>query len=318
MHGCGNDYIYIDCFKESLPEDPGALKDLIVRLSDRHFGIGGDGVILIDRGRKAPFEMRMYNADGSYSKMCGNGIRCVAKYLWDNGYIDPSTVLPDENAAAGGTYFAEFGIESGGEVKKIRLALSDGKDGKKEVRSVTVNMGPAILDPEKIPVRIPGFPGRVPEAVKEIPGNGKAPLVLGVPIQVGGREFKMTCVSMGNPHAVVFLDELPDDEMMKKFGPLFETHEYFPEKVNTEFVLVKDRHRVRMRVWERGTGETLACGTGTCAVTVAAILNGYCESPVTVEVTGGEVTDAWDREKNEVFMTGPAVTVFEGETLISR
>ncbi len=285
MHGCGNDYIYINAFEEAIPEDPNELKELIIRLSDRHFGIGGDGVIFITKGTKAPFEMRMYNADGSYSPMCGNGIRCVAKYIYDKGLCRDT----------------ELSIESGGSVKKISLTVRDDK-----VLTARVNMGPAILNPADIPVIVETG------VINSENPDGKALLALDEPIKVGDREYKMTCVSMGNPHAVVFLNEMISDEDMLRYGPLFEHHERFPEKTNTEFVKVIDEHRVKMRVWERGTGETLACGTGTCAVTVASILKGYCKSPVTVELLGGEVTDEWNRETNEVFMTGPAVTVFEG------
>ncbi len=281
MHGCGNDYVYIDCFREQVPADEEQLKTMIRTLSDRHFGIGGDGVILIRKGTLAPFEMCMYNADGSYSPMCGNGIRCVAKYIYDEGLCREK----------------EFDIESGGSVKHMTLTV-DPDTGKAE--SITVDMGKAILTPSLIPVRLPD--------------DKKAPLVLMEPITVGDREYKMTCVSMGNPHAVVFLDEMITDEEILKYGPLFEHHSYFPERINTEFVRVLDEHTVSMRVWERGTGETLACGTGTCAVTVASILNGFCKSPVTVRVLGGEVTDTYDEESGKVFMTGPAETVFTGET----
>lgn len=276
MHGCGNDYIYINCFEEEFPADEEKRKNLIIRLSDRHFGIGGDGVIFIKKGTLAPFEMAMYNADGSYSPMCGNGIRCVAKYIYDKGMCRDT----------------ELDIESGGAVKHI--SIMEESDG--EAVLFKVNMGKVVLEPSDIPVLI----------------DGKAQLVLNEPIIVGDKEFKMTCVSMGNPHAVVFTDELISDADILKYGPLFEKHTRFPERINTEFVKIIDEHTVGMRVWERGTGETLACGTGTCAVTVAAILNGYCSSPVTVKLLGGEVTDEWNRDTGEVFMTGPAKTVFEG------
>ena len=271
MHGAGNDYVYVDCTKEEL-DNP---SEVAIKVSDRHTGIGSDGLILIKSSDKADFFMEMYNADGSQGKMCGNGIRCVGKYVYDNGLTDKTTVNIDTLA----------GI-------KI-LELNIGTDGK--VATAKVNMGCPVLEAAEIPVVASQSP------------------VVDTPITVDGREYRMTCVSMGNPHAIVYVDEMIDDETMAKIGPLFEHHECFPRRVNTEFVKVLDRERVQMRVWERGTGETLACGTGACAVTVASILNGLTEDGITVELLGGNLEIFWDRKENVVYMTGPATTVFEGE-----
>ena len=275
MHGCGNDYVYVSGFTEKLPDEE--KPEFARRMSDRHFGIGGDGVIFINPSEKADFEMEMYNADGSRGMMCGNGIRCVGKYVYDNKMTDRT----------------EIRVISGGSVKLLTLFPKDGK-----VERVRVNMGAPVLEAEKIPVR--SDEGRV----------------IGQPISVGGREWKMTCVSMGNPHAVV-LAEPPEALALErleieKIGPLFEHHERFPDRVNTEFIRVIDEHTVQMRVWERGSGETLACGTGCCAVTAACVLNGLTGRRVTVRVLGGELEIEWDEETNEIYMTGPAETVFEG------
>ena len=243
-------------------------------MSDRHFGIGGDGVIFINPSDVADFEMEMYNMDGSRSEMCGNGIRCVGKYVYDHGL----------------TRKTSLSIVSCGKIKYLELTVEDGK-----VAKVRVNMGSPVLEAAEITVVASQSP------------------VVDTPIEVDGREYRMTCVSMGNPHAIVYVDEMIDDETMAKIGPLFEHLERFPRRVNTEFVKVLDRERVQMRVWERGTGETLACGTGACAVTVASILNGLTEDDITVELLGGNLEIFWDREENVVYMTGPATTVFEGE-----
>ena len=272
MHGCGNDYVYVDGARETiLPERK---SEVVKFLSDRHFGIGGDGVIFINPSDVADFEMEMYNMDGSRSEMCGNGIRCVGKYVYDHGLTQKTSLT----------------IVSCGKIKYLDLTVEDGK-----VTKVCVNMGSPILEATEIPV------------VAE-----KSPVV-DTPITVDGKEYRMTCVSMGNPHAVVYVDEMIDDETMAKIGPLFEHHERFPRRVNTEFVKVLGRDRVQMRVWERGTGETLACGTGACAVTVASILNGLTDDRITVELLGGNLEIFWDRKENVVYMTGPATTVFEGE-----
>ncbi len=277
MHGCGNDYIYVDGQTEKIPAEK--KPELVRRLSDRHFGIGGDGVIFINPSDIADFEMEMYNLDGSRAEMCGNGIRCVAKFVYDKKLTDKTFVS----------------ICSFGKVKYLDLCVSDGK-----VSTVKVNMGSPVLEAEEIPVIFDGNAGAGDRAV------------IDEKIEVGGREYTMTCVSMGNPHAVVFMDEvstLPLDQI----GPGFENHARFPKRVNTEFVKVIDRDNVEMRVWERGTGETLACGTGACATAVACILNGLTNEKVTVKLTGGSLDIRWDRKENLVYMTGPATTVFEGE-----
>lgn len=272
MHGCGNDYIYIDCFKETVANE----SELAVKLSDRHFGIGGDGIILIKKGMKADFEMVMYNADGSRGAMCGNGIRCVAKYVYDNGYTDKTS----------------FSIESMGAVKYIDVTVENGK-----VILAKVDMGAPILKAADVPVNS---------------GNKK---VISEKITVADREFNMTCVSMGNPHAVMFIDEHPKDFDLDFYGAKFECNtDVFPNRVNAEFAKVIDRKNIEMRVFERGTGETLACGTGTCATVVAAILNGYVDNDVTVHLIGGDLQIQWSgKEEDSVFMTGPAATVFTGE-----
>ena len=270
MHGCGNDYIYIDVAKEKIAQEE---KEAFVRrVSDRHFGVGGDGVIFINPSEEADFEMEMYNADGSRAEMCGNGIRCVAKYVYDKGLTDKT----------------DISVISCGRIKYLQLFLQDGK-----VDTVRVNMGAPELTAALVPVVC-----ERKQAVDET-------------ISVQGQDYKMTCVSMGNPHAVVFMDGVKELDI-EKIGPCFENHERFPKRTNTEFVEVIDRQHVLMRVWERGTGETLACGTGACAVVVACVLNGLTQETVTVKLLGGELNVTWDREADLVYMTGPAVTVFEG------
>lgn len=268
MQGCGNDYIYIDGSKETVENKP----EVVKKLSDRHFGIGGDGVIFINPSKIADFEMEMYNADGSRSEMCGNGIRCVAKYVYDYGLTDQT----------------EITIESAGKIKYIRLFIKDGK-----VDQVRVNMGAPELSAVNVPVK------------------AETEQVIDAPITVEGTEYRMTCVSMGNPHAVIFMDEI-QNLPMEQIGPKFEHHPCFPNRTNTEFVKVVDRHTVDMRVWERGTGETLACGTGCCATAVACVLNQKTEDDITVRLLGGELKIRWDREENCIYMTGPARVVFEG------
>lgn len=280
MHGCGNDYVYINGFTEKINNKP----DFVRAVSDRHFGVGGDGAIFINPSEEADFEMEMYNADGSRSEMCGNGIRCVAKYVYDYGLTDQTTIK----------------IISGGKIKILDLTVEDGK-----VSLVKVDMGEPELIPEKVPVKVSGE-----QAVD-------------VPITVQGKEYHMTCVSMGNPHAIVFMNVGKDKGSfgseetkhleIEKFGPYFENHEVFPNRTNTEFVEIIDKNNVNMRVWERGTGETLACGTGCCATVVACVLNGLTDRKVTVNVLGGKIDIFWDEETNHVFMTGPATTVFDGE-----
>lgn len=276
MHGCGNDYVYIDCLKEKVENE--SLTAVV--LSDRHFGVGADGLILIKKGVSADFEMVMYNADGSRAEMCGNAIRCVARYVYDSGYVNKP----------------EFTIESMGKVKYISLILNGD-----EVEGVKVDMGAPILKPSDIPVK------------------SDSQRVISEKITVGGRDFNMTCVSMGNPHAVMFIDESPRDFELEKFGPMFENNEIFPNRVNAEFAKVIDRNNIEMRVWERGTGETLACGTGTCATVTAAILNGYTDNDVTVHLLGGKLKISWNGDENgSVFMTGPAQYVFSGEADIEQ
>lgn len=269
MQGCGNDYVYINGFTEKIGDKPAFVR----AVSDRHFGVGGDGAIFINPSEEADFEMEMYNADGTRAEMCGNGIRCVAKYVYDKGLTDRE----------------QISIASFGNVKYVDLYVEDGL-----VRSVKVNMGAPVLDAEKVPVK-----SAMERSVDE-------------PITVNGKEYRMTCVSMGNPHAVVFMENIAKLDIAT-IGPLFENHEVFPNRTNTEFVEVVDRTHVNMRVWERGTGETLACGTGCCATVAACVLNGLTEDEVTVRVLGGEIDIRWDRNKNLIYMTGPAETVFEGE-----
>lgn len=271
MQGCGNDYVYVNGFVEKIATE--AKPDIVRRLSDRHFGIGGDGVIFINPSEIADFEMEMFNADGSRSQMCGNGIRCVAKYVYDYGLTDKTSLT----------------IESFGAIKYIDLTVENGK-----VSLVKVNMGAPILN------------------AKDVPVLSENEQVIDEEIEVEGKTYRMTCVSMGNPHAIVYMDDVKNLDI-DKVGPYFENHKRFPERVNTEFVKVIDRNTVEMRVWERGTGETLACGTGCCAIAVSCILNGLTEDKVTVKVLGGELLCEWDREANLVYMTGPAVTVFDGE-----
>ncbi|MDE7269117.1 MAG: diaminopimelate epimerase, partial [Acetatifactor sp.] len=253
MQGCGNDYVYVNGFEEKLPAEK--KPEIVRQLSDRHFGIGGDGVIFINPAREADFEMEMFNADGTRAEMCGNGIRCVAKFVYDKGLTDSEHIS----------------IVSAGKVKYLDLTV-EGKDdvSRGAVTRVRVNMGSPILQPEQIPVVAEGE-----QAVDE-------------PILVDDREYRMTCVSMGNPHAVVFMEDV-ENLKIEQIGPLFEKHERFPRRTNTEFVEILDRQHVFMRVWERGTGETLACGTGCCATAVACVLNGMTEEKITARLLGGEI-----------------------------
>lgn len=291
MHGCGNDYIYINGFTEKIAQEE--KPELVRRISNRHFGIGGDGAIFINPSAEADFEMEMYNADGSRAEMCGNGIRCVAKYVYDTGLTNET----------------DISVISCGKIKYLQLFLKEGK-----VDSVRVNMGAPELAPERIPVLVEaGEKGGMDRSASDghvMKQSGES--IVDEPITVQGKEYKMTCVSMGNPHAVVFMDDVTNLQI-EKIGPYFENHERFPKRINTEFVKVLDRKTVQMRVWERGTGETLACGTGCCATVVACILNGLTDDTVTVKLLGGEIEITWDRDANLVYMTGPAATVFEGE-----
>lgn len=272
MHGCGNDYIYFNCFDQKINNPEG----LSVRLSDRHFGIGGDGVVLICPSEVADAKMRMFNLDGSEGKMCGNASRCVGKYLFDNGIVDKD----------------EMTLETLSGIKKIKVFLQNN-----EVTSARVDMGRAELRPELIPVNI------------------KGDSVINRSEVIGGNEYNITCVSMGNPHCVVFMKNV-DNLEIEKIGPVFENCELFPERVNTEFVKVIDDHTLKMRVWERGSGETWACGTGACAAVVAAVENGYCKKgqEICVQLLGGNLSIVYTDEA--VLMTGNAVTVFEGTVIV--
>lgn len=273
MQGLGNDYVYVNCFEETVAHP----SKTAVQVSNRHFGIGADGLILIKPSTKADFEMEMYNADGSRGEMCGNGIRCVAKYVYDYGLTDKTRISVDTKS----------GI-------KI-LDLTVGKDGR--VSLVRVNMGSPELTAARIPI--------VSEREQVIDES----------IEVGGVTYAMTGVSMGNPHAVVYLEDVKGLDI-EKTGPLFEHHKRFPDRINTEFIRVMDRGNLEMRVWERGSGETLACGTGACAAAVASMVNGYTEDEVTVHLLGGDLRIRWDREENRVYMTGPAAVAFEGEIVL--
>ena len=268
MHGLGNDYVYVNCFEEKIDNPPAVARFV----SDRHFGIGSDGLIMINPSKTADFEMEMYNADGSRGEMCGNGIRCVAKYVYDYGLTDKT----------------QISVETLGGIKYLDLTVEDGK-----VSLVKVDMGKPELEADLIPI------------------ISEREQVIDEPIEVDGKEYHMTGVSMGNPHAVIYVDDVKGLDL-EKIGPKFENHERFPKRINTEFVHCIDRQTVEMRVWERGSGETLACGTGACAVAVSSILNDLTDTRVTVKLLGGDLQIEWDREKDRVFMTGPATVVFDG------
>lgn len=268
MHGLGNDYVYVNCFEEKIDNPPAVARFV----SDRHFGIGSDGLIMINPSKTADFEMEMYNADGSRGEMCGNGIRCVAKYVYDYRLTDKT----------------QISVETLGGIKYLDLTVEDGK-----VSLVKVDMGKPELEADLIPI------------------ISEREQVIDEPIEVDGKEYHMTGVSMGNPHAVIYVDDVKGLDL-EKIGPKFENHERFPKRINTEFVHCIDRQTVEMRVWERGSGETLACGTGACAVAVSSILNNLTDTQVTVKLLGGDLQIEWDREKDRVFMTGPATVVFDG------
>ena len=272
MQGLGNDYVYVNCFEEKI-ENP---SEVAIKVSNRNFGVGSDGLIMINPSKVADCEMEMYNADGSRGEMCGNGIRCVGKYMYDYGLTDKTSISVE---TLGGIKYLDFTVENG----KVKL--------------VKVDMG----SPELVPANIP------------IVAEGDS--VINAPIIVDGKEYRMTGVSMGNPHTVVYIDDVQGLEI-EKIGPKFENHERFPNRINTEFARVIDRNTVEMRVWERGSGETLACGTGACAVAVASILNGLTENKVTVKLLGGDLQIEWDREANKIYMTGPAEVSFVGEITI--
>ncbi len=269
MQGIGNDYVYVNCFEENVPNP----KEIAIKVSDRHYGIGSDGLILICPSEVADCRMDMYNADGSQSEMCGNGIRCVGKYAYDYGIVDKT----------------EISVETLAGIKYLTLIPENGK-----IKEVIVDMGEPIL------------------VAKDVPVISNKEQVINEPIVVDGTTYEMTCVSMGNPHAVMFVESTADFPL-ETVGPMFENHEVFPSRVNAEFIQVLSRTEVNMRVWERGSGETLACGTGTCASVVACVLNGLTENEVLVHLLGGDLKIRWDRESNHVFMTGAATTVFHGE-----
>lgn len=269
MQGIGNDYVYVNCFQEEV-KNP---SELAIKVSERHFGIGSDGLILIKPSDVADFEMDMYNADGSRGMMCGNGIRCVGKYVYDYGLTDKTSITV--NTLSG--------------IKYLDLTVVDGK-----AVEIRVNMGAPILETKEIPMIC-----EKKQAIQE-------------PIIVEGKTYHVTAVSMGNPHAVTYMDDI-DHLDIETIGPKFEHHPCFPARVNTEFVKIIDEHTVKMRVWERGSGETWACGTGACAVAVSSILNGYTKDEVTVKLLGGDLKIFWDRKENLVYMTGPAEVVFDGE-----
>lgn len=269
MQGAGNDYVYVNCFSESLPCAP---ETLAREVADRHFGIGGDGLILIGPSECADAKMTMFNADGSQSEMCGNGVRCVAKYVYDHGICRSSRLK----------------IETGRGVLTLDLETAAGK-----VQRVTVDMGRPILTASEIPTTLTGNP------------------VLNQSLNVGGKTFQVTCVSMGNPHCVTYVEELNDD-WVKRIGPLVEVDRHFPRRVNAEFVQVVSANEVRARVWERGSGETLACGTGASAICVAGVLTGRTQRQIKVHLPGGALELQW-QENDHVFLTGPAVEVFQGE-----
>ena len=270
MHGCGNDYVYVNCFKETI-ENPNEAAKFV---SDRHFGIGSDGMICIHPSDKADFRMAMYNSDGTEGAMCGNGVRCIAKYVYDYGLTDKTTIT----------------IETKGGIKELDLTVEDGK-----VTWVNVDMEAPVLDADKIPVIY-----------------DEENKVIDKPVLVDGREYRITCVSMGNPHGVVFVDSV-DDLDIEKLGPMFENHPMFTDRVNTEFIQVVDDHTIKMRVWERGAGETLACGTGACASAYASYLNKKTGKKVLVHLLGGDLQIEYDEEKHTIFMKGPATKVFDGE-----
>ena len=268
MHGAGNDYVYVNCFEERYPAD---VAKLAIEISDRHFGVGGDGLVLICPSEIADARMRMFNADGSEAEMCGNAVRCVAKYLYDHGIARQEALK----------------IETGRGVLSLQCEVEDSR-----VQRVRVNMGAPILKSADIPTTLPGDP----------PIRQK--------LTVAGREIEVTCVSMGNPHCVTFVDEINDDWVLR-VGPEIERHPAFPRRVNAEFIQVISPSEFRMRVWERGSGETLACGTGACAAAVAGVLNGVTQRKVTAHLRGGDLLLEWS-ESGEVYMTGPATEVFSG------
>lgn len=270
MHGLGNDYVYIDCTDEQKIKNISSLAQFI---SNRHFGVGSDGLILICKSDIADFKMRMFNYDGTEAEMCGNGIRCVGKFVYDKGLTKKDNIT----------------VETLAGIKKLKFNIKKGK-----VETVEVDMGEPILEPDKVPV------------------ISEEAIVKNLKIKARENEFKFTCVSMGNPHAITIVDNTKDFNI-EKYGPVLEKDEHFPRRANIEFIELVDKNNIKMRVWERGAGETLACGTGACASVVACALNGYIENEANVELLGGTLKIRWDKENNHIYMTGPATTVFEGE-----
>lgn len=270
MHGLGNDYVYIDCTEEQKIKNISSLAQFI---SNRHFGVGSDGLILICKSDIADFKMRMFNYDGTEAEMCGNGIRCVGKFVYDRGLTKKDNIT----------------VETLAGIKKLKFNIKEGN-----VETVEVDMGEPILEPDKIPV------------------ISEEAIVKNLKIKARENEFKFTCVSMGNPHAITIVDNTKDFNI-EKYGPVLEKDEHFPRRANIEFIELVDKNNIKMRVWERGAGETLACGTGACASVVACALNGYIENEANVELLGGTLKIRWDKENNHIYMTGPATTVFEGE-----
>ncbi len=270
MHGLGNDYVYIDCTEEQKIKNISSLAQFI---SNRHFGVGSDGLILICKSDITDFKMRMFNYDGTEAEMCGNGIRCVGKFVYDKGLTKKDNIT----------------VETLAGIKKLKFNIKKGN-----VETVEVDMGEPILEPDKIPV------------------ISEEAIVKNLKIKARENEFKFTCVSMGNPHAITIVDNTKDFNI-EKYGPVLEKDEHFPRRANIEFIELVDKNNIKMRVWERGAGETLACGTGACASVVACALNGYIENEANVELLGGTLKIRWDKENNHIYMTGPATTVFEGE-----
>jgi diaminopimelate epimerase len=269
MQGLGNDYIYVNCLEETVPDPVETAR----KISDRHFGIGSDGLVLILPDEEADFRMRMFNSDGSESEMCGNAARCVGKYIHDRGLSDKE----------------EIRLMTGAGIKNLQLTVRDGR-----TESVRVDMGEPILEAERIPTTLTGLK------------------VINTPVEILGETYGVTCVSMGNPHAVIFVEDA-DQFDVHTIGPVIENYPLFPRKTNVEFVTVRDRGNLRMRVWERGAGETMACGTGACATLVATVLNELCERKAILHLNGGPLTVEWDPETNHVFQEGPAEFVFDGE-----
>lgn len=276
MEGLGNDYVYIDCTNQDI--DNGS--DLAKFVSNRHFGVGSDGLILIKNSKSADFKMQMFNSDGSEAEMCGNGIRCVGKYVYDKKLTNKTNLK----------------IETLAGIKKLTLNVE-----KNKVKTVKVDMGEPILDNKLIPAK-DGKNFKSKNGINFYKVN----------IDVNSELKELTCVSMGNPHAIEFVDNVSDLKI-EKYGPTIEIDTHFPKKVNVEFIEIIDKNYIKMRVWERGSGETLACGTGACASVVASILNGYTNRNVTVELLGGKLDIEWNEDDNHIYMTGPATTVFEGE-----